>query len=207
MAQLGGKSVRTLVTSLEILSDDGTVVLMLDSMDGLGGGGVKIRTRKPWESTWSGSLPMWSIAPRDAEIVSKIVANSDAQYNRASLDAIDSSDFRGENPDTADEAKIEAAVEARCSQLDIERAKAANLIEEKVLLAQQLVVQHYDGKHDRDVDGCVPCEDRTRSVTLGADMPWDAPATHGTYDPDDDSTKTAEQGYGDPLFDENSPEF
>src|SRR5512139_4069658 len=98
MGQLGGKSVRTLVTSLEILSDDGEHVLMVDSVDGLGGGGVKFRVRRPWDSTWGSGFPTFTVAARDADVVAKLVGNTDAQYVRTALDAIDSSDFRGANP-------------------------------------------------------------------------------------------------------------
>jgi hypothetical protein len=165
MATLGGKSVRTVITSLEVLSDDRSLVLMLDSMDGLGGGGIRIRTRKPWESQWSGSLATWTVGPSDAEIVSKIIANHDAQYQRSSLDAISSDDFSGDNPDIADAKLVDAAVEARCSQLDIERAKAANMKEERELLRTRMSVDHIGNKHGNyEIEGCEMCANRIRPV-------------------------------------------
>jgi len=157
MAQLGGKSIRTVVTSLEILSDDGKQVLMLDAQDG----GVKIRVRQAFESAW-GSYNGWTVSKGDAEIVAKIVANHDAQYNLSALNAISSTDFTAED---VRGAAIEKEVEARCSQLDIERAKAANIAEEKDLLAKTLVVQHLDDKHmTASITGCELCEEADRQA-------------------------------------------
>lgn len=194
MAQLGGKNVRTLLTSLEVLSDDGKTVLMLDSADGLGGGGVKIKTRKPFESTYNYDLPTWTITKKDAETLAKVITNGEVKYMMSTIEGIVEADFTAED---VNGAEVEKQVEARCSQLDIERAKAANLVEESALLSKQLVVQHMDDKHTTsDAPGCEMCENRQRSTTLGADMPWDNIPVHGTYDPDDDETKTPERGYG-----------
>jgi hypothetical protein len=157
MAQLGGKSIRTTIQSLEVLSDDGKQVLMFDTLES----GVKIRVRAAHESPW-GSHPTWMVSKSDAEILAKIVGGHDAQYNLSALTAITSSDF------TADDvtgAAIDAAVEARCSQLDIERAKAANIAEEKDLLVKTLVVQHLDDKHmTASITGCELCEEADRQA-------------------------------------------
>jgi hypothetical protein len=154
MAQLGGKAIRTTIQSLEVLSDDGKQVLMFDTLES----GVKIRVRQPFESPW-GQHPTWVVSKADAEILAKLVGGHDAQYNTTTLAAITSSDFTGE--DVRGDA-IEKEVEARCSQLDIERAKAANLAEEQANLAMQLRIQHLDDKHPQDVEGCTLCENRIR---------------------------------------------
>lgn len=87
--------------------------------------------------------------------------------------AITTSTF--EAPDINEEA-VAKEVEARCSQLDIERAKAANIAEEKDLLAQTLIVQHMDDKHIREfVVGCSKCEYAAASVmtaTYAEDEPF-----------------------------------
>ena len=63
MAQLGGRTIRTLVTSLEALSDDGKLVLMFDREES---GNVKIRTRLPWESAWANNGSSFQLGARNA---------------------------------------------------------------------------------------------------------------------------------------------
>ncbi len=162
MASLGGRNLRTIVTSLEVLADNGEDVLMFDRIEEAQGGGVKIRTRKVWESPWSYDGATFMVGRTDADILAKIVGGTDAQYQLGALQSISASDFTGKNPNVVDEDAVAKEVEARCSQLDIERAKAANLAEEKEVLARTLTVQHMDNKHDRDVEGCVMCENRIR---------------------------------------------
>jgi len=168
MAHLGGKSIRTVVTSLEVLSDDGKMVLMLDGS----GDGVVIKTRKIHESTYAYDLPRWTVTKRDTEVLAFVITNRDAQYSATQIAEISSSDFEGENVDAAE---VEKQVEARCSQLDIERAKAENIREEAELVKRQLVVQHMDDKHiSADAPGCEMCENRYRSTTIGAPFPGDS---------------------------------
>lgn len=155
MATLGGKSIRTIVTSLEVLSDDGKHVLMLDQASS--DGGVRIRVRKTHDSKWGYDHPTFTVSKQDAEIVTKIVGSSDAQYIAERLRSIDSTDFTAPAPIDPDE--VERKIEERCSQLDIERAKAANMEEEKALLTKRLIVQHMDDKHIREsVVGCPKCD-------------------------------------------------
>lgn len=175
MAQLGGKSVRTLITSLEVLSDDGQHVLMFDTLDGLGGGGVKIRVRRPWESAWASDAPTFTLDKPDGEILSKIVGNLDAHYQRMTLDTITPTDFTGTNPDVANEAEVARRVEERCSQLDIERAKAANI-------QQEFILDHSRDKHVRgDVPGCPSCEAKVIASVLP-----ESPSTPSDDDVDED---------------------
>jgi hypothetical protein len=184
MAQLGGKNVRTLLTSLEVLSDDGKTVLMLDSADGLGGGGVKIKVRKPFESTYNYDLPTWTVTKKDAETLSKVMLNGEIKYMLATVEGIVETRFTAED---VNGNEVEKQVEARCSQLDIERAKAANIEEEKDLLAKTLIVQHMDDKHvSISVDGCRYCEAAIDN------------ATRASYDYADVEPST---------FIEDSPEF
>jgi hypothetical protein len=169
---------------------------MLDSADGLGGGGVKIKVRKPFESTYNYDLPTWTVTKKDAETLSKVMLNGEIKYMIQTVEGIVETRFTAED---VNGAEVEKQVEARCSQLDIERAKAANIAEEKDLLAKTLVVQHMDDKHLKtSIIGCEICEENIRSTTLGYPFPGDTdePRTHGTYDPDDDSTKTPDRGYG-----------
>lgn len=163
MAQLGGRNVRTLLTSLEVLSDDGKTVLMLDSADGLGGGGCKIKVRKPFESTYAYDIPTFTLTKKDAETLSKVMLNGEIKYMIQTVEGIVEARFTAED---VNGAEVEKQVEARCSQLDIERAKAANIEEEKDLLAKTLIVQHMDDKHvSISVDGCRYCEASIANVT------------------------------------------
>ena len=151
MAQLGGRSIRTLVTSLEALSDDGQFVLMFDTS---GETGTVVKTRRPWESTWGSELPTFTLDRRSSQMLAKVLTGDDASYQRVDLEGIATSDFRGENPDTsaAAEAQAKADYEARCTELDIERARAANI-------QQEFILDHSRDKHvTGDVPGCPSCE-------------------------------------------------
>jgi len=136
---------------LELLSDDGEHVLMLDSVDGLGGGGVTFKTRRPWESAW-GSHPTFTVNSRDADLVAKLVANQDAKYVERQLANIVTSDFSGKDPNPPEDEAAKLEYEARCTELDIERARAANI-------QQEFILDHSRDKHiTADVTGCPTCE-------------------------------------------------
>ncbi len=117
-----------------------------------GGGGVKFRTRNPWDSAWGSAQATFTVNKPDADILAKLVGNQDASYQRSTLDAIDATDFHGTNPNEVNEEAVAREVEARCAQLDIERAKAANV-------QQEFILDHSRDKHiTADVPGCPSCE-------------------------------------------------
>ena len=148
MAQLGGKAVRTVITQLELLADDGSFVLMLDAITD---GGAALKVRRPWESTW-GSYPTFTITRRDADIVAKLIAGQDGNYVRTQLDELPTSDFTGVDPNPPEDVAAQAEYEARCTELDIERARAANI-------QQEFILDHSRDKHiTADVTGCPTCE-------------------------------------------------
>lgn len=174
MAQLGGKNVRTLVTQLELLSDDGSYVLTIENTDS--STGPRIKVRRPWQSPWDSGLAVWQVATRDADLVSKAIAGHDTSYNRTALDAVDNTRFTGDDPEAGNEAAIAAGVEARCSELDIERAKSARIAEERELLRLTLVHDHSLDRHATGmVEGCESC-DKSLANVIGQRSYLDASA-------------------------------
>lgn len=164
MAQLGGRTLRSLVTSLELLSDDEKLVLMLDRQED---GSVRVRTRKPWESTWASEGDSFTLKAADARSVSALFGSQDVSWSRSTWDEITTNDFSKPNPDEANEAEVARQVEERCSQLDIERAKAANIAEEMELLRLTLVRDHSLDKHiTAAVEGCGPCDSAILASTF-----------------------------------------
>jgi hypothetical protein len=148
---------RLVIPQIEVVSDkqDGVLVIMHDENK------ATIIVRKPWESTWNATGPTFTIDKKDVPVITAAMAGGDAEWTMRDR-AITTSTF--EAPDINEEA-VAKEVEARCSQLDIERAKAANIAEEKDLLTQTLVVQHMDDKHIREyVSGCPKCEASVRTM-------------------------------------------
>lgn len=150
MAQLGGRQIRTTIQSLEILSDDGNHVIMIDQIPT---GGTTVVIRKTYETAWANEGIKFTLPSRESRIIATAIGNTDAQYQYSDLMTVPSMDFRAENPE---EAKSN---EPDCTQLDIERAKAANLAEEKELLRLNLIRDHTLDKHvGNRVEGCQECD-------------------------------------------------
>ena len=173
MAQLGGRTIRTLVTSLEALSDDGKLVLMFDREES---GNVRIRTRLPWESAWANNGSSFQLGARNARLLGKLFESSDVSYSRSELDEIETSDFTADAPPDSDAAaQAQADYEARCTELDIERARAANI-------QQEFILDHSRDKHiTADVPGCPSCE----AKVIPSVMPERPSDEDGESDPDD----------------------
>ena len=126
-AKLGGRSVRTILTSLELLSDNGEQVLMFDRQED---GSIVIKARAPYETAWASSGPRFEVAKYDAILLGGMLQSSDQQYNSSRLENIDSQDFKAPEPEEVIEARLREKV-GDCTELDIERAKAANLAEQR----------------------------------------------------------------------------
>lgn len=157
MATLTGKRQRTVVDQIEIVMRDreeGEHVLVVTRDPSAKT--TTISVRRPWEGAWDSSGGKATLTDAEANIVAAVVTGGDQGYRLDSLKAIDYSTYSAQDVNAK---AVEAEVEARCSQLDIERAKAANIREEKEALVLSLTVQHMDDKHiTRSVDGCPICE-------------------------------------------------
>lgn len=153
-ARLGGIATRTQITSLELLSDNGEQVLMLDRQED---GSIIVKTRKPHESAWGSNGPRYEVKASDARLLGAMLTSQDQRYNNHVIEDISTVDFTAPEPEDVIEARLREKV-GDCTQLDIERAKAANLAEEKANLLLQLERDHSLDKHNPMVDGCPTCE-------------------------------------------------
>lgn len=157
-ATLSGRATRTLITSLELLSDDETQVLMLDRQED---GSIVIKVRAPYESTWSASGPRYEVKAADARHLSQLFGSQDI-YSSSYLDDIPAKKISRDKPREVIEAEL-AQKPAECTELDIERAKAANLEEQQKVLRVELDRDHGRGLHDNnEVESCVMCQNRIR---------------------------------------------
>lgn len=159
-ARLGGIATRTQITSLELLSDNGEQVLMLDRQED---GSIIVKTRKPHESAWGSNGPRYEVKASDARLLGAMLTSTDQRYNNHVIEDISTVDFTAPEPEDVIEARLREKV-GDCTQLDIERAKAANLTEEKANLLLRLATDHANGKHEDGWygEGCTACENRIR---------------------------------------------
>jgi hypothetical protein len=151
MATLAGRAIRTVIHSLEVVSDDSQTVLMLDRGTD---GSVVLKIRKAHEDSWSATGPRFNVVQSDAAILAQAINGSDVQYSRKAVEEVPVADFRLPNPEP-----VEDPNKPDCSQLDIERARAENLREEREVLADQFRLDHSRDKHySANVVGCPTCE-------------------------------------------------
>jgi hypothetical protein len=161
MAQLGGRSIRTLITALEVLSDDEKNVLMVNRNED---GSVQIKTRLRYASSWGSEGPTFAVKAEDARTLALLLGSQDASYHRTKLDDISSSDFSAEKPQEVLDAEA-GETPGDCTELDIERAKAANLTEQRAIVELELRRDHALDKHvGWEVEGCPSCD---RSIRPG----------------------------------------
>lgn len=164
MAALAGRSVHTRISELEIVSEDEQNVLRIQHTSD---GGTTLMARKAWDSRWE-SFASWSIKQGDVSVVAAAITGSDVSWDRTSIDAISATSFKRDAPDNVEKAVEEAlnAEKGRCSELDIERARAANLVEQRDILRVQMLVDHANDKHIHAAyEGCPKCEDNMALAT------------------------------------------
>jgi hypothetical protein len=153
-ARLGGRTVRSLITSLEVLSDDEKQVLMLDRQED---GSIVIKTRAPHESAWSSNGPRFEVKAADARMLGSMLRSEDQNWNRTALEEIETADFTAPEPEEVIEKRLREKV-GECSELDIERAKAANLAEQRKNIELEMERDHALNKHvGYRIDGCPAC--------------------------------------------------
>src|SRR6185503_18437358 len=113
-SKLGGKAVRTLITSLEVLSNDEQSVLMIDRQED---GSIVLKTRKVYENAWSSNGPRFEIEAKDARTLSYLMRSEDARYMEHVLEEIEVKDFSGPEPEDVVEARLREKI-GDCSELD-----------------------------------------------------------------------------------------
>jgi hypothetical protein len=173
MGNLGGLAFKTLITQLEVTSDDSTKVLVISR----GPEFTTLSIREPWERDWESSGPKFSVTNEDIQMVIAAISGEDSQW-RLKYNQVTATRFAYDNP--APKADEEAQ---RCAQLDIERARAANVAEERELLRAKLA---YDHSHDlhvtRDEDNCPTCEAKHPVQKLTGEDPFAAALDEGVRD-------------------------
>lgn len=169
MATLMGLQQRLVLPRVEVVSDKQDGVLVIERAPG--NNYVTITIRKPWEATWNASGPSFQIEDPDVTLIAAALSGHDAAWTIRNR-RIPSDTFAA--PDVNEDA-VAKEVEARCSQLDIERAKAVNLEEEKALLRTRMSVDHVNDKHGNyEIDGCELCQMRTRSDHGDGSLPYES---------------------------------
>lgn len=156
MGQLTGISKRTTVQYIEVVADDSSAVLMISTH----GDRVTLQTRLPHEDRWShAKTPEFTIQSGDKSLLASIINGADVSWQRTKLDEISGAAFSLPNPNP----EPDEDEQRRCAELDIERAKAANLAEEKALLQTRMSVDHINNKHGNyEIAACELCEMRIR---------------------------------------------
>jgi hypothetical protein len=155
MAQLTGKVVRTEITQLEIVSDDGKRVITIEKQFD---GSTKLVERDANELPYYGyNRTEYTIEPEQRGIIALAITQLDATYDRSKLDKISHTRFQIEQPEPE---KVE---EENCSPIAIADAQAAAALVAKEArietLKFELRVDHTRDRHATgDVEGCPLCD-------------------------------------------------
>jgi len=153
MGTLTGLTKTTHIERIEVVSIERDWVMVVERRKDANATTVTIR--KASESTWNATGPVFTIEDKDTSLVSAAILGQDAGWQLRDR-AIEVATFTAED---INEKAVAAEVEARCSQLDIERAKAANIAEERELLRLSLKRDHSLDKHiTAYVEGCESCD-------------------------------------------------
>lgn len=153
MAHLTAPNTKRTIDSVEVVSDDSTKVLRFNVTDK---GVATITLRDATASHWS-ATQIATLDRRDAEVVATILTGgSISEYGNAkeTIDALPTSYHTLEKPE-ADKP----VTDSDCTALDIERAKAENIREQKQLVELELERDHARDYHTTaSVPGCLACE-------------------------------------------------
>jgi hypothetical protein len=156
MGHLTGARTKREITAVEIVSDDSLRVLKVTTTDS---GAVVLNLRDAVDSEWSGAKQFAVLSREDAEIVATILQGGAMPIYGGSRSRIEA---LPETAHTLPKAEAETKAEPDCTPLDIERARAANLAEERANIVLTFERDHSRGLHNPDVPGCPACERRIR---------------------------------------------
>jgi hypothetical protein len=154
MAQLTGKNIRTEITQLEIVSDNGKRVITIEKQYD---GSTKLIERDANELPYYGqNRTEYTIEPEQKGIIALAITQLDATYDRSKLDKIATTRFQIEQPEPE---KVE---EENCSPIAIADAQAAAALTAKEARIEavkfELRLDHTRDRHvSADVEGCPLC--------------------------------------------------
>lgn len=155
MAQLTGKTVRTEIRQLEIVSDDGKRVITIEHANN---GDTQLVERdandEPW--AWDGRTT-YTLKANQRDLVTTAINKSDASYYRERLDDVPVTRFQIEQP------KAEEPEPENCSPIAIADAQAAAALTAKEARIEavkfELRLDHTRDRHaSADVEGCPLCD-------------------------------------------------
>jgi hypothetical protein len=169
MGHVTGARTERKITSIEIVSDDSLKVLKVSVNEN---GTVAIATRESTESDWT-VIPFATVDKEDAQIVATIFNGGGVPSYGETGERIERIPTAGHMLPKPEEQK--GPMDGDCTPLDIERAKAANLKEERELVLLQMERDHSLDKHvGADVAGCPACERKfTAADAVKAPGGWD----------------------------------
>jgi len=148
MSGLSGITRKLVVEHIEIESDDKSKIAVVDH--GLDGSAT-ISIRDPWASQYMQGPLKFTISGSDIGVLVAALQGSDATYSRAKDIPLSRIKIEDPTPKTV----------PNCEPLDIIRAQAVNLAEERELLRLSLIRDHSLDKHiSADVEGCETCADK-----------------------------------------------
>ena len=175
-----GKTTKETIESIDIVSDDMTQVMVLER----DGEDLRIKIRESTGSRWD-AKPFTRLSGREQNAISVIFGGGQiSSWQRSYLEDVSDQSFSLPKPET-----VEPDATGDCTPLDIERAKAANLKEQREIIELEMERDHALDRHvTGDVPGCPACDrkyiPRSRADDMGGDEDGQ-PGTTGDLDTDD----------------------
>jgi hypothetical protein len=177
MGHLTGARTERKINSIEVVSDDSQRVLRFSVNEN---GSVTIASREAIESDWD-AKPIAIIDKDDAAIVATILNGGGVSSYSAIGKRIEAVSVSGHTLPKPEEVK--GPMDGDCTPLDIERAKAANLKEERELVQLQMERDHQLDHHVRaDVPGCPACERKFTNADAERPAPIKRPTDPASFD-------------------------
>lgn len=152
MAHLTAPRTKSFINEVEVVSDDSTQVLKFYG----DADGVTISLRDATDSNWSAKR-IATLDRRSAEVIATILQGGQiSEYGSVNeaIKGLTDASHQLERPET-----VEPTKDSDCTALDIERAKAENLKEERRNIELSMERDHALDKHvGYRIDGCPACE-------------------------------------------------
>jgi hypothetical protein len=169
MGHIQGKSTEHRLTGIEVVTDDSQQVFRFTrDKDGV----ITISQRASTEDGWS-ARQIIRLDKDDASTIASVLNGSDIQHVLDKIKAIPADQFSLPKPES-----VKGPMDGDCTPLDIERAKAQNLLEERENIKLQMNRDHFLDKHvGFTVDGCPACEKSTRPGHGDGSLPDPGPIT------------------------------
>jgi len=167
MGHLSAAKLKQQVTSVEVVSDDSQRVLRFSG----GPDSFTIAIRDATESEWSATT-FATLSREDAKLVSVVLSGADLDYQPGVVEQVKGVKAVHRLP--APEVE-KGPLDGDCTPLDIERAKAENLKEERENIQLQMERDHSLDRHaSGDVPGCPACDRKVIPSAMPEDRSADA---------------------------------